>query len=99
MPISRAAAWEFESERGHDVWRLMCRSALRAVELAARAFGLESTENRVERAELFVSYGVAPPTLANVPRSRGSERAVDWAKLGDFERARLAREMKGTARQ
>lgn len=98
MPVSRAAAWGIESDRGHDVWGLLCRTALRGVDLAARVFGLEATENRVERAELFVSYGVAPPTLANPPRWAGSERAIDWARLSDFERARLARALNGSVR-
>jgi hypothetical protein len=93
MPISRAGAWEVESIHGRDVWAILCRSALRGVGLAARILGLEATENRVERAELCVSYGLEPPTAAIGPRL--GDVAVDWAKLGDLERGRVAREVKG----
>lgn len=92
MPVSRAAAWKVESTRGHDLWEILCRSALRGADVAARLLGLEATETRVERSELFVAWGVAP-----IPPSGGSSstlaRAVDWAKLGELERAQLAREM------
>ena len=89
MPVGRAAAWEIESNRGQNLWRILCRTALRAVDFSAQVFGLEGSENRVERAELLVSYGVHPLPPGNAPRP------IDWARLGELERGRVAREMKG----
>src|SRR5687767_4385764 len=92
MPVSRAAAWKIEANRGQSVWEVLCRTALRGVDLAARLFGLEENAEREERAELLFGYGVAP-----VP-PRNTARAIDWANLSDFERGRLAREMKAAQR-
>jgi hypothetical protein len=92
MPVSRAIAWEIEASRGHSVWAVLCRTALRGVDLAARLFGLEENAEQVEHAELLVSYGVAP-----VP-PRDAARPIDWANLSEFERGRVAREMKAAAR-
>jgi hypothetical protein len=92
MPVSRAIAWEIEANRGHSVWEVLCRTALRGVDLAAKVFGLDENEGQVERAELFVSYGVTP-----VP-PRHAARPIDWANLSEFERGRVAREMKAAAR-
>jgi hypothetical protein len=61
-------------------------------------FGVEQNEVRVERAELFVSYGVTPPPAANAARLE-FDRVVDWAKLSDFERGRVARALKGPLQQ
>ena len=94
MPVSRAVAWEIEANRGHNVWEVLCRTALRGVDLAAKAFGLDENEGQVERAELFASYGVTPP-----PPAAAARPAIDWARLTDFERGRVAREMKAAARE
>jgi hypothetical protein len=88
MPVSRAVAREIEANRGHSVWEVLCRTALRGVDLAAQLFGLEENAEQVERAELLFSSGVAP-----VP-----PRPIDWANLSEFERGRVAREMKAAAR-
>jgi hypothetical protein len=92
MPVSRAVAREIEANRGHSVWEVLCRTALRGVDLAAQLFGLEENAERVERAELLFSSGVAP-----LP-PRNAARPVDWAKLSEFERGRVAREMTAAAR-
>jgi len=91
MPVSRAIAWEIEANHGHSVWEVLCRTALRGVDLAAKLFGLEENAEQVERTELFVSYGVAP-----LP-PRNAARPIDWANLSEFERGRVAREMKAAA--
>ena len=93
MPVSRAVAWGIEVNRGHNVWEVLCRTALRGVDLAARVLGLDEDDAQVERAELLVSYGVTPAP----PRS-AARPAIDWAKLTEFERGRVAREMKAAAR-
>jgi hypothetical protein len=87
MPVSRATAWRIETNRGHSVWGVLCRTALRGADLAAKLFGLDENAEQGERAELLFSYGVAP-----VP-PRNTARTIDWANLSDFERGRVAREM------
>ena len=95
MPASRAATWAIESNRGRGVWEVLCRAALRGADVAARVLGLDAIETRVERAELLVSYGVTPPPPASAMRRLDADRAIDWARLSEFERGRVAREMNG----
>lgn len=80
------------------MWGLLCRAALGGAALAARALGREPSDQQLERSELFVSCGVAAP-LATPSPSVGAGRAVDWAKLDELGRGRLAREMKGAWRK
>lgn len=96
MPNNRAAAWEIESNRTHGVWEVLCRSALRGADIAAQVLGLDTSESQLERAELLIGYGVTPSSLPGA-RPADVERAVDWARLSEFERGRIARELKGTA--
>jgi len=93
MPVSRAVAWEIEANRGRNVWEILCRMALQGVDLAARVFGVEQSQGRGDGAELFVSYGIIPPPAPNAARLE-FEKAVDWAKLSEFERGRVARALK-----
>ena len=86
MAVERSVSWDVEANLGQNVWAVLCRAALRAIGLAAAAFGVTDEAPRVERAELLVAYGVAPP-LATAPW-----QAIDWARLGELERAQLARE-------
>ncbi|HTV18621.1 MAG TPA: hypothetical protein VMG12_08125 [Polyangiaceae bacterium] len=103
MPVSRAVTWGIDSSRrpasgGTVFWDLLCRTALRGVDVAARIFGLDASEGHVERAELLVSYGITPP--AALPSHRfDASRAIDWAGLSEFDRGRVAREMNGTVRR
>jgi hypothetical protein len=94
MPVSRAIAWGIEENRGRSVWEVLCRTALRGVGVAGKMFGLDEVEGQIERAELFVSYGVTPP-----PPRHAARPAIDWAKLGEFERGRVVREMKAAAHE
>lgn len=86
MAIERSVSWDVEASRGQGVWAVMCRAALRAIDLAAAAFGVTDEAARVERAELLVAYGLAPQLPA------AAWQAIDWAKLGELERVQLARE-------
>jgi hypothetical protein len=93
MPVRRAVAWEIEANRGHSVWEVLCRTALRGVDFAAKLFGLEENAEQGERTELLFSYGVAPMPPRNTAYS-----TIDWANLSDFERGRVAREMNAATR-
>jgi hypothetical protein len=98
MPVSRAVAWETEAPHGRNVWEILCRTALQGVDLAARMLGVEQSEGRGDGAELFVSYGITPSLAANAPRFE-LERNVDWAKLSEFERGRVARALQEPVQQ
>lgn len=95
MPVARAVALEIDANRPQSVWELLGRTALRGIDLAARLFRLDEDEAPIERAELFVSYGVTPLPPRNSTRASDWGN-VDWAKLGELERARVAREMTGS---
>jgi hypothetical protein len=87
MAIEGSVSWDVHAHRGRSVWALFCRAALRAVDVAAAAFGVKDVEVRVERTELLVAYGLAPQLP--VP----SWQSIDWAKLSELDRAHLAREV------
>jgi hypothetical protein len=93
VTMSRSVAVGVEAFRGQNVWLILCRAALQGVEWAAAAFGVKDAANRVERAELLVGYGVSPE-LPHDPQPA----SVDWAGLDEFERGRVAREMRHAAR-
>lgn len=97
MPTRRATSWTIESHRGRGVWEVLCRAALRGIDVAARVLGLDAVETRDERTEMLASYGVTPPPLGSVMRRLEADRTIDWARLSEFERGRVAREMNGGA--
>jgi hypothetical protein len=72
--------------RGRNVWAVLCRAALRAIDLAAAAFSVKDVDERVERSELLAVYGLVPQQAVS------SWQSIDWARLSELDRARLARE-------
>jgi hypothetical protein len=93
VSMSRSAALEVESSGGQNVWWILCRAALRGADWAAAACGVKDTANGLERAELLIGYGVTPE-----PPDDPRQQTVDWAKLDNFERGRLSREMRRAER-
>jgi hypothetical protein len=89
VSMSRSVALGVEASRGQNVWWILCRAALGGADWAAAACGVKDSANRVERAELLIGHGVTPE-LPHDPE----HPSVDWAKLDDFERGRLSREMR-----
>ncbi len=67
-----------------NVWSALCRTALRGIEWATDACGSEDALERVERAELLLEHGL----FAQVPAS--GNHPIDWAKLIENERSRVA---------
>jgi hypothetical protein len=90
VAIIRSAAVGAQVSPGQNVWALLCRTALRGIDWAAEACAVKDGENRVERAELLVSCGIAPEPPVVARRT-----AVDWAKLDELERVRLSRGLRG----
>jgi hypothetical protein len=86
MAIESSVPWDVQAQRGRNVWAVLCRAALRAVDVAAAAFGVRDVEARVERTELLVAYGLAPQLPVQ------SRQPIDWAKLSELDRGHLARE-------
>lgn len=87
MAFGRAVTLGENGGWGESVWLLLCRSACAATRWSARVFASIDTEEPLERAELLVQLGGVGGAAPPVPL------AVDWAKLGDAERALLAREL------
>jgi hypothetical protein len=85
MALSRSVHSSAIASRGESVWAILCRTALRGVEWAAEAMATKGAETRVEPSELLIGYGFAfrPQALCR----------VDWAKLTDADRVRVAAEL------
>jgi hypothetical protein len=86
MAIERSVSRDVEAKRGRNVWAVLCRAALRAIDLAAATFSVKDVDERVERSELLAVYGLVPQ------RAVSSWQSIDWARLSELDRARLARE-------
>ena len=94
MAIGRSATLDDSRHLGEGVWLLLCRSALRGIAWAARAIASDDTEDRLERADMLLKLsGIGGAELGH----HRAAVAVDWAKLGELDRARLARELRGRA--
>lgn len=91
MAFSRSATLDDSRHLGEGVWLLLCRSALRGIRWAARALASDDTEEQLERADMLLNLGgIAGAELTRHPRAAV---AIDWAKLGELDRAWLAREL------
>ena len=91
MAFVRSATLDDSRRLGESVWLLLCRSALRGIRWGARALASDDTEERLERADTLLKLGgMVGAELTG--RDRASV-AIDWAKLGELDRAWLAREL------
>jgi hypothetical protein len=84
MAFSRSATLDDSRHLGEGVWLLLCRSALRGIRWAARALASDGADM------LLNLGGIAGAELTRHPRAAV---AIDWAKLGELDRAWLAREL------
>jgi hypothetical protein len=71
----------------HGLWAFLFRAACRSIEIAAQVCGTTAYDDVVERPEL--SHGRA----AFFPWLAPSQPPVNWAKLTEFDRGRIAREI------
>jgi hypothetical protein len=76
--------------RWKSIWSMLCRAALESVEWAAAASGTKDAGDRIERAELLVEHGPSLLEWAGAPAVDAAS-PIDWARLGELERARVAR--------
>lgn len=96
MAFGRSATLDDSRHWGEAVWLLLCRSALRGIRGAARAIASDDTEERLERTDMLLKLsGIAGAELSGHDRAAFS---VDWAKLGELDRAWLTRELGGRVR-
>jgi hypothetical protein len=91
MALERSvSALAHHNSRGENVWAVLCRAALSSIEWAAEACGAKDAAGRIERTELFIEHGPVP--LIDPSASPFEEGPlVDWARLGELERAHIAR--------
>ena len=85
-------------QRGENVWAVLCHAALRSIEWAADACGARDAGERIERTELLVEHGTTP-LVAPCPVPYEAALYVDWAQLGEVERASVARGLGAGDRQ
>jgi len=96
MAYVRSATLDDSRRLGEGVWLLLCRSALRGIRWAARALASDDAEERLERADMLLKLGgIAGAEFTAHDRA---SVAIDWAKLGELDRAWLARELSGRSR-
>lgn len=85
-------------QRGENVWAMLCQAALRGIEWAADACGARDASERIERTELLVEHGTTP-LVAPCPVPYEAALWVDWAQLGDMDRASVAQVLGSGDRQ
>jgi hypothetical protein len=91
MAIDRSVtAVSHDLRRGENVWAVLCHAALRSIEWAADACGARDAGERIERTELLVEHGTAP-LVPPCPAPFEAAPSVDWAQLGEADRAVVAR--------
>jgi hypothetical protein len=91
VAMGRSVTLGSEASFGHTVWALLCQAALRSIDWAAGVWGVKDAHGQAERAELFSGYGSV------TQRAAWAHRSVDWAKLDEFDRGRIAREAQTVA--
>ena len=88
MAIGRSvSALAHAPRRGDGVWAMLCRATLRCIDWAAEACGVKDGPERVERSELLVEHAFLLPLP---PSALGSPPRIDWARLGELDRAQVA---------
>ena len=90
MAFGRSATLGVQERWGESVWLLLCRSTLRGIRWSARALASDDDEDRLERAELLARLGGGADEQ-RWPARHGP--AIDWAKLGELDRGRLAQRL------
>ena len=99
MAIERSVtAVSHDLRRGENVWAVLCQAALRSIEWAADACGARDAGDRIERTELLVEHGSGPLVFPR-PAPFQASPCVDWAQLGEPERATVARVIGANAEQ
>ena len=91
MAFGRSATLGVQERWGESVWLLLCRSTLRGIRWSARALASDDDQERLERAELLARLGGGAGDGQGGPARH--ELAIDWAKLGELDRSRLAQRL------